>query len=406
MAVSVGQVIQASHYNALADLCNKCFADVYSGRQYDASFSGGTIINAADCNAIFSIHETDYPSTSPGVGPFSLTTDVVSTDFIVVVVGQESKVGSGYSIDYTANTITFTTAVPAATRVVVFNRYTHRFGYGNSAVVNNLAPNDKVESVHTNSLIDRSNAILTHVGDSTQLTNVSVGTDITSNDGNYIENVYQTNVLMNDVHLTVGASASSETNAGNFARTDAWDSRLEGIFAYTFTDYSQARYFFNSGGEIRFSLDMTGNASNAGYASWNAICTGLGTVRMNHEGTLQSGSGGISNGRGFYHLTTDWQTIFSSASPGGGYGGGGYGGGYANLRAVFYAKYVEVGSAHQVQIKVVMDDGSHHANPITGTTTFFAKTLQPNNISKNSVSYSVTGPTASIIENFNSANDS
>ncbi len=53
-----------------------------------------------------------------------------------------------------------------------------------------------------------------------------------------------------------------------------------------------------------------------------------------------------------------------------------------------------------------MDDGSYHVSPITGTTTFFAKTLQPNNISKNSVSYSVTGPTVSVIENFNSANDS
>ena len=99
MTVSIGQVIQASHYNALADLCNKCFADVYSGRQYDASFSGGTIINAVECNAIFSIHETDYPSSSPGVGPFSLTADVIATDFLIVVVGQETKVGSGYSID-------------------------------------------------------------------------------------------------------------------------------------------------------------------------------------------------------------------------------------------------------------------------------------------------------------------
>ena len=132
MAVSIGQVIEASQYNALADLCNKCFADVYTGRAYDATFSGSNIDNAADCNAIFSIHETDHPSVSPGIGPFSFTSNVESTDFIVVVVGYETKVGSGYTIDYSANTITFTTAVPAATRVVVFNRTSHRFGYGNS----------------------------------------------------------------------------------------------------------------------------------------------------------------------------------------------------------------------------------------------------------------------------------
>lgn len=413
MAVVVGQVIEASQYNALADLCNKCFADVYTGREYDATFSGSNINNAAECNAIFSIHETDHPTVSPGVGPFTFTSNVETTDFIVVVVGYETKVGSGYSIDYAANTITFTTAIPAATRVTVFNRTTHRFGYGNSAVINNLAAGTPVESVHTNSLIDRTNASLTHVGDSTQITNVAVGTDITASDGNTIETLINANLLNSGgTHLTVGATAASETNAANFVRSASWTTRLEGIYNYTFTSYNEARYFFNSGGEIRFSLDMTGNAADNAYLNWNNICTNLGTVRFSHNNTLQSGTGGISNAKGFYHLTDGFQTIYSSATPsgggyGGGYGGGGYGGGgYASLRARFYARYVTVGSAHQIQIRCVLDDSVYHPDPITGTTTFYAKIYQPNNISKNSVTYSVTGPTVSVSENFNSGNDS
>lgn len=404
MAVSIGQVIEASQYNALADLCNKCFADVYTGRAYDATFSGSNIDNAADCNAIFSIHETDHPSVSPGIGPFSFTSNVESTDFIVVVIGYETKVGSGYTIDYSANTITFTTAVPAATRVVVFNRTSHRFGYGNSAVINNLAAGTLVESVHTNSLIDRTNASLTHVGDNTQITNVATGQSITANDGNTIETLINTNLFQNNVHLTVGSTEASELNSANFVRTTDWTTRLEGIFAYTFASYSEARYFFNSGGQIRFSLDMTGNASNNGYLNWNSICEQLGTVRMNHDNTLQSGTGGISNAKGFYHLTDSFQTIYSSATPsGGGYGGGGY----ASLRARFYAKYVTTGSGeHQIQIRCVMDDSAYNADPITGTTTYYAKVYQPNSITKNSVTYSVTGPTASVIEDFNSGNDS
>jgi hypothetical protein len=116
---------------------------------------------------------------------------------------------------------------------------------------------------------------------------------------------------------------------------------------------------------------------------------------MNHDNTLQSGTGGISNAKGFYHLTDSFQTIYSSATPsGGGYGGGGY----ASLRARFYAKYVTTGSGeHQIQIRCVMDDSAYNADPITGTTTYYAKVYQPNSITKNSVTYSVTGPTASVI---------
>ena len=381
---------------------------MYSDRAYDVTYSGNVADNAAICDAILSIHETDYPSTSPGVGPFTFTSSVASTDFIVVVLGYETKVGIGYSIDYSANTITFSTAVPAATKVTVFNRTLHRFGYGNSAVINNLTAGVKVESVHTNSLIDRTNATLTHVGDSTQITNVAVGTDITASDGNTIENLLNNNVYNNDIHLTVGASAASETSAANFVRSASWTNRLEGIFAYTFPSYNAARHFFNSAGEIRFSLDMTGNAADNAYLNWNNICTNLGTVRLSHDNTLQSGTGGVSNNRGFYHLTDSFQSIYSSATPsGGGYGGGYGGGGYASLRARFYAKYVTTGSnQHQVQIRCVLDDSVYHPDPITGTTTYYAKLLQPNDISKNSVTYSVAGPTVSVIENFNSGNDS
>ncbi len=413
MAVNVGQLIEASQYNALADLCNTIYADMYPGRVYDAIVSGAVVDNVAECNAIFSIHESENPTVSPGVGPFSFTSNVETTDFIVVIVGNEAKVGSGYTIDYTANTITFSTSIPASTRVVVFNRTIHRFGYGNSAVINNLAVGTPVESVHTNGLIDRTNASLTHVGDNTQITNVAVGQDITANDGNTIETLINSSLIQNNVHLTVGASVASENLAGQFTRTGDWTIRLEGIFAYTFSSYSEARYFFNSGGEIRFNLDMTGNPANTGYLNWNSICNQLGTVRMNHDNTLQSGTGGISNAKGFYHLTDSFQTIYSSALPsgggyGGGYGGGGYGGsGYASLRARFYARYVTTGAGgHQIQIRCVLDDSVYHPDPITGTTTYYAKIYQPDSITKNSLTYSINAPTVSVGEDFDSGDDS
>lgn len=410
MAVTIGQIIQAPHYNGLATICNRVFADNFPNSEYFARFVGNivngyTVANANECNAIFAIHRNDYPTSSPGVGPFTLNPAPLPFEFIVVQIGNDVRVNTGYSIDYNAGTITFNSPLPAATRIVVYNRQTHRFGYGNSAVVNNLQPTDIVESVHVNGLIDRTNAILTHVGDTGQLNNVSVGTDITAADGNLIENVYLSNILINGTYLTV--DLASFVNSSSFTRTADWSNRLEGIFAYTFNDYNHARYFFNSGGELRWNLDMTGNLANIGFSNWLNIVQNLGTVRMSHNNTLQSGAGGISNGKGFYHLTADWQTIFSSASPGAAYGAavGSYSG-YVNLRAVFYARLIKIGNQHQVQIKVEMDDSQYHVAPISGTTTFHAGILLPDNITKNNVLYSVTGPAVSVIEDFNTSNDS
>jgi len=115
--VSVGKIIEAVDYNTLATTYNKLFSDNYSTVQYPAAFSGTTLNNASTSNAILTLHENDYPS-SPGTGPFTLSPAPTSGDFIVVQIGNEVQI-LGHTIDYTAGTITFTSALPAATRVVV-----------------------------------------------------------------------------------------------------------------------------------------------------------------------------------------------------------------------------------------------------------------------------------------------
>ena len=409
MAVSVGQLIQASQYNALADICNRLFADSYPTSEYMAQFTGNVVTNAAECNSIFAIHETDYPTTSPGTGPFTLSPAPSSTDYIVVQVGDEVKVGVGFSIDYTAETITFTTPLPAATRVVVYNRSTHLYGYGNSAIVNNLAPTDIVEAVYVNSIIDRTNIMFEHVGDTTRYNTVPIGQLVSASGFNNLETSIYNQLYTDGKHLTV--DAASVVNGPTMTRAVTWTNKLEGIFSYTFTNYSQARYFFNSGGEIRWSLDFTGSDTNPGYVAWDIIARKLGTVRMNHSNVSQSGNGGTSNGKGFYRLTDDWQLIFTAAGVGGtgyGYGYGyGYDTSYAGIGAEFYAKYVSVGGNHQIQIKVILDDSnSDYGSPVVGTSNFVTSLLQPDNLTQNSVNYSVVGPTIATVEDFNSGNDS
>ena len=403
--VSVGKIIEAVDYNTLATTYNKLFSDNYSTVQYPAAFSGTTLNNASTSNAILTLHENDYPS-SPGTGPFTLSPAPTSGDFIVVQIGNEVQI-LGHTIDYTAGTITFTSALPAATRVVVYNRTTHRFGWGNAAAVNNHAVGDIIEAVDINQLINRTNIMMQHVGSNTRYTIVPVGTIIYASGLNNLETTLDNEMFANDQHLTV--DDASVIAGPTFTRTANWTTQLEGIFSYTFSSYNEARYFFNSGGEVRWSLNATGNTSNDGYLSWRSVFNRLGTLRMNHNNTLQSGTGGISNAKGFYHLTTDWQNIFTSAGPGsgGGYGYGyGYGNSYSAVFAQFFAKYVELGNGNwQVQIRVLLDDSQYHTTVI-GTTEFASSTLHPDNITQNNVNYSVTGPVIAVVENFNSGNDS
>ena len=405
--VSVGKLIEATDYNLLATTVNKLFADNYSTVQYPATFTNNVLDNASSSNAILTIHETAYPNSSPGTGPFNLSPAPTAGDFLVVQVGNSVQI-LGHSIDYSAGTITFTQPLPQATRVVVYNRTTHRFGYGNSAVVNNLQVGDLVEAVHMNGLINRTNIMLEHVGSTTRYSVVPIGQLVTAAGVNNLESTIDNQIIANGTHLTV--DAASVVNGPSFVRSANWTTRLEGIFSYTFTDYNQARYFFNSGGEIRWALNATGNTSNDGYLSWNSVFNRLGTVRMSHDNTLQSGTGGISNSKGFYHLTEDWQQVFTSAGPytGSGYGYGygyGYGNSYSAVYAQFYARYIEINGNWQVQVKVVLDDSQYHTTVI-GTTEFLSSTLQPDNLTQNNVNYSVTGPTIAVVEDFNSGNDS
>ena len=85
----------------------------------------------------------------------------------------------------------------------------------------------------------------------------------------------------------------------------------------------------------------------------------------------------------------------------------GYNTSYAGIGAEFYAKYVTVGGNHQIQIKVILDDStSDYGSPVVGTSNFVTSLLQPDNLTQNSVNYSVVGPTIATVEDFNSGNDS
>ena len=86
-----------------------------------------------------------------------------------------------------------------------------------------------------------------------------------------------------------------------------WSNRLYSIVSVGFTSAAAARYFFNSGGEIRFVSSRSGGTGTTQDNSWTTLLTNAGTAVFG--GALPvAGSG--TDGKNFYRCTNSFQTMF------------------------------------------------------------------------------------------------
>lgn len=86
-------------------------------------------------------------------------------------------------------------------------------------------------------------------------------------------------------------------------RTGSWSTQSQCTATVTFLNSNDARYFFNSGGKIRFSSNRTGGSGTAQNGAWtNLLNTTIGTV------SFGANTPSVIN---FYNLTTSYQTFYS-----------------------------------------------------------------------------------------------
>jgi hypothetical protein len=90
-----------------------------------------------------------------------------------------------------------------------------------------------------------------------------------------------------------------------------WATKLSTIVSASWSNGDAARYFFNSGGELRFTTSRTGGTGSTQNLSWTTLLQNVGTVRFG--GAIPGGvvSSGVGN---FYSLTNTFQTFFTVAS--------------------------------------------------------------------------------------------
>jgi hypothetical protein len=98
-------------------------------------------------------------------------------------------------------------------------------------------------------------------------------------------------------------------------KTPSWSTQIQGTFTATFASGDAARYFFNSGGEIRFTFSLTGFISNTQDNSWAGFLSGIGTVAFRAHSTQGTRQIPGLIPLGYYDLTTGYQKFFGVNNP-------------------------------------------------------------------------------------------
>ena len=150
--------------------------------------------------------------------------------------------------------------------------------------------------------------------------------------------------------FTVAAGESVVTAAISQTKTTAWNGTVSCVIGFYFGSANEARWFFNSGGQIRISSARTGGTTSAQNTAWSNLLTAMGTQTFgaNNPGTGTTPSDGLN----WYRCTSTFQTYYtgSASSP--------YGSNNVQLQArVTDVTNNSTGTAAYGEIRVVFTDG-------------------------------------------------
>ena len=127
--------------------------------------------------------------------------------------------------------------------------------------------------------------------------------------------------LENDKLLVDTNSQTSTETAGTVSnsRTSAWNGTITHEFTVTFADANIRRHFFNAGGQILLSANITGGSGDK-TNNWRAVLQNMGTVKLTYTNTTTTAplpnSTITTTSIGNYDLTGTYQTIFSKTATG------------------------------------------------------------------------------------------
>jgi len=112
--------------------------------------------------------------------------------------------------------------------------------------------------------------------------------------------------------FTVAAGESATSSSQSTSRTGSWITQSSCVITFSFPTANEARYFFNSGGQIRVSSSRSGGVTSSQNTSWTSLLSTAGTQNFggNNPGTGTS----PSNGLNWYRVTDTFQTYYTATS--------------------------------------------------------------------------------------------
>lgn len=134
---------------------------------------------------------------------------------------------------------------------------------------------------------------------------------------------------------------------GSETFTNSWYQSLSSTVTVTFNTAEEARFFFNSGGKIRFSSSRSGGTGTAQNSAWSSLLSSSGTQQF----------AGNSPGINFFGLTSSYQTVFNltASSP--------YSANIWRIEALCNVPNNSAGTANIVTFRVSWIDGYFDPGP-------------------------------------------
>lgn len=126
------------------------------------------------------------------------------------------------------------------------------------------------------------------------------------------------NIDTNRFNTNSGASMTLTPSALTISRATSWGQSGANIYCqatYNFSTEDAARYFFNSGGELRLALSQPSQPTPQSV-NWGTIFAGIGTVKFAANGTTRTGTLGTPQAIGYYQLTAGAQLIVTGENIG------------------------------------------------------------------------------------------
>jgi hypothetical protein len=212
----------------------------------------------------------------------------------------------------TANTLNATWATGGGTA-----------GYGQTAVANVAVGNTVVATGQWNALVTNTASAATHQGSSiTSVTAPTAGGTVTflSAIPTNLQTIYSN-------RLNAATQGSTTSNTATFG--SSWQNQLTFTHTATFANGDAARYFFNSGGQIKMTVSHPGGsginlllnnlASNVGTVVQSAPTSGtVSIVGTSYAGIQKVGGGGnaptVDSTKGYFGMTVSNATVFTQTA--------------------------------------------------------------------------------------------